>query len=93
LAENGSKSDEYTRPLPNGDRHLLLCRALLGRVFYNDKKDADPRACEDACLRGRFNSVLGDRRKCRGTFREFIVFDEEQVYANYILTYRRSCSV
>jgi len=89
LAENATKSDEYTQPLPSGERHMLVCRAMLGRVYYTDEKKTDPRTCEDACLRGRFNSVLGDRKKCRGTFREFIIFDEEQVYANYILSYRR----
>lgn len=89
LAENGTKSDEYTTPMSDGVRHLLVCRVVLGRVYYTDTKDTDPRACEDACLKGKFNSVLGDRKKCRGTFREFIVFDEEQVYTNYILTYKR----
>jgi len=90
LAENATKSDEYTRPGSKGERHLLLCRATLGRAYYLDAKDTDPRACEDACLQGSFHSVLGDRRKCRGTFREFVLFDEEQVYPNYILTYRRA---
>jgi len=89
FSENSTKSDEYASPLSNGVRHLLLCRVTLGRVFYSDVKDTDPRACEDACLKGKFHSILGDRKKCRGTFREFVVFDEEQVYTNYILTYRR----
>lgn len=89
LAEHCTKSDEYTKPMCNGDRHLLICRSTLGRVYYTDKRDVDPRACEKACLDGRHHSVLGDRRKARGTFREFVVFDEEQVYPNYILTYRR----
>mmetsp|Transcript_84605 Transcript_84605/g.237947 ORF Transcript_84605/g.237947 Transcript_84605/m.237947 type:complete len:588 (+) Transcript_84605:1-1764(+) len=89
FAENASKSDEYTRPDTHNLRYMLLCRTLLGRAYYLDQKDADPRACEEACLRGKFHSVLGDRKKARGTFREFIVFDEEQVYPNYILVYRR----
>jgi len=89
FAENGTKSDEYTTPDSSGIRHLLLCRVALGRIFYTDLKDTDPRACEDACLKGKFHSILGDRKKCRGTFREFVVFDEEQVYTNYMLTYRR----
>jgi len=89
LAENSTKSDEYTRPDKGGERNLLLCRATLGRVFYSDTKETDPRACESACLSGRFHSVLGDRKKCRGTFREFTVFDEEQVYPNYIIRYQR----
>ncbi|CAK9018619.1 Poly [ADP-ribose] polymerase tankyrase (Poly ADP-ribose metabolism enzyme 5) (Protein poly-ADP-ribosyltransferase tankyrase) [Durusdinium trenchii] len=39
LAENATKSDEYTHPGPNGVRHLLLCRVTLGRVFYSNTKD------------------------------------------------------
>jgi len=89
LAENSTKADEYTRPAANNIRYLLVCRVVLGRLYYTDEQDVDPRACEDKCLRGKFHGVLGDRKKCRGTFREFVVFDEDQVYANYILGYRR----
>jgi hypothetical protein len=89
LAENGSKSDEYTRPGKEGERHLLLCRAVLGRPLYSDAVATNPRECEDACVKGRFHSVLGDRKKARGTFREFVVFDKEQVYPNWIITYKR----
>lgn len=88
FAESATKSDEYTWPI-NGVRHMLLCRVILGRVLYSDSKETDPRACEGACLGGKYHSVLGDRKKVRGTFREFVVFDEEQVYPNYILDYRR----
>ena len=31
--------DEYTHPLANGVRHLLICRVTLGRVFYSDTKE------------------------------------------------------
>lgn len=89
LAENSTKSDEYCRQGPDGERHLLVCRTVLGRVYYSDAVVTDPRSCEDACIKGKFHSVLGDRKKCRGTFREFIVFDKEQVYPNYIITYKR----
>lgn len=90
LAENASKSDEYTRPeWGTGNRTLLVCRVTLGRPYYTDEVSPSPRDCERKCLYDRFHAVLGDRRKARGTFREFVVFDEEQIYANYILTYRR----
>jgi len=89
MAENCTKSDEYTMADKTGLRTLVVCRATLGRTYYLDAEETNPRDCEDACLRGRFHSVLGDRKKCKGTFREFIVFNDEQVYPNYILTYRR----
>merc|ERR1719359_1432738 len=36
LAENGSKSDEYTRPGKDDLRYLLVCRTVLGRAHYSD---------------------------------------------------------
>ncbi|CAK0912235.1 unnamed protein product [Prorocentrum cordatum] len=54
---------------------MLLCRATLGRHLYTAELQPDPRRCEDACL--------------RGTFREFVVFDEDQVYPSYIVRYKR----
>lgn len=89
FAENASKSDEYTKPDTHNLRYLLLCRTILGRVKYIGTTETDPRACEEACIKGSFHSILGDRKKARGTFREFIVFDEDQVYPNFILAYKR----
>jgi hypothetical protein len=89
LAESASKSDEYAAPNAEKLRTLLLCRVTLGRAFYTDAVDADPRACEATCLQDRYHSVLGDRAKAKGTFREFVVFDDAQVYVNYVLVYRR----
>eukprot|EP00929_Paragymnodinium_shiwhaense_P101625 TRINITY_DN6477_c0_g1_i1.p1 TRINITY_DN6477_c0_g1~~TRINITY_DN6477_c0_g1_i1.p1 ORF type:complete len:1038 (+),score=243.59 TRINITY_DN6477_c0_g1_i1:194-3307(+) len=89
FAENGSKSDEYTSCDSLGNRTLLLCRVTLGCVYQTEEVQPEPRDCEKSCLEGPYHAVLGDRRKCRGTFREFVVFDEEQVYASYIITYKR----
>ena len=36
-----------------------------------------------------YHSVLGDREKCRGTFREYIVYDNAQVYPEWIIWYQR----
>merc|ERR1719221_1733779 len=76
LSENSSKSDEYSRPDSRGLCTALLCRAVLGRALYTEEKVPDARACEAACIKGSYHSVLGDRLKARGTFREFVVFDQ-----------------
>lgn len=90
LAENCTKADEYSQPDPaTGLYTMLLCRATLGQLLYTAEVNPDPRNCEQACLRGAFHSVLGDRKACRGTYREFVVFDEDQVYPNYVVRYRR----
>ncbi|CAE8612442.1 unnamed protein product, partial [Polarella glacialis] len=80
LAENCSKADEYSHPdHKSGLFTMLLCRVALGRLLYSAEVQPDPRFCEESCLQGRFDSVLGDRKACRGTFREFAVFDEDAV--------------
>ena len=37
LAESCSKSDEYSRENADGHRCILLCRAVLGNILYNDE--------------------------------------------------------
>ena len=39
---------------------------------------------------GGFHSVLGDREKARGTYREFVVYDQDQAYPEYLIIYRRT---
>jgi len=88
LAEACTKSDEYTQE-EDGERYLLLCRSTLGRINYNDESRPNATQLEDSCLNGRYHTVLGDREKRRGTYREFVVFDNDQVYPEYIVKYRR----
>ena len=38
---------------------------------------------EDALATGRFQTVLGDREAVVDTYREFVVFDEGQIYPEY----------
>lgn len=38
---------------------------------------------------GHFDSVLGDRERCRGTYREFISYDVENIYPEFIIWYKR----
>jgi len=89
LAESCSKSDEYTQQNDEGLRCMILCRATLGNVLYNDEKAPNVESLVRQCRRGTFHSVLGDREKTRGTFREFIVYDDDQVYPEFTMWYKR----
>jgi len=89
LGEAASKADEYTEPDDTGIRCLLLCRATMGRALYVDSIETDPDDLTQRCLSGEYHSVLGDREKCRGTYREFVFFDDDQVLPEYMLLYRR----
>jgi len=93
LAESISKSDEYVRGEIIDDIELfplLICRACLGHIYYCDEKLPDRRKLEQRCLRQQWHSVLGDRKKVSGTFREFIVYDPTQVFPAYIVYYSRT---
>ncbi|CAJ1399876.1 unnamed protein product [Effrenium voratum] len=89
LAESCSKSDEYSTENSDGHRCILLCRAALGNVLYND--DVAPNV--DCIVRQihdkNYHSLLGDREKCRKTFREFVVYDDDQVYPEFAVWYKR----
>jgi len=92
LAESVSKSDEYVQGKVVGGVELfplLICRVCLGNVFYCDERLPDKRKLEQRCLHEEWHSVLGDRKKVSGTFREFIVYDNFMVFPAYIVYYRR----
>ncbi|CAK9091428.1 unnamed protein product [Durusdinium trenchii] len=90
LAEAVSKSDEYTTPHGSNDlRTILLCLSCLGRINYNDERRPDGDELAASCQGGGYHSILGDREKIRGTYREIIVFDENLIYPGYICRYRR----
>jgi len=90
FAESSSKSDEYVEAGGGGDLFpVLLCRVCLGHVFYCDERWPDRRQLERRCLRDQWDSVLGDRKKTSGTFREFVIYDSLQAFPAYIIYYRR----
>jgi len=95
FAEDCIKSDEYTEEAPVGDtfaglRPLLLCRVLLGRLLTSEDRDVSWEISQ--VMQSRYDSLMADRRAAVGTYREFIVFDENQAYAEYIIWYRRRYS-
>lgn len=96
FAESCSKADEYvTATTVDGKQQfpMVLSRVSLGRIFYCDSQDPtkDPgrQRLESHCVGGEYHSVLGDRKKVRGTYREFIVYDHWQVYPAFVIWYTR----
>jgi len=89
LAECSSKSDEYamddganTYP---GLRALLVCRCLVGNPYIVHKPGdylGDAKAAGSDC-------ILGDRETVVNTYREYVFFDETQVYPEYVIIYKR----
>eukprot|EP00746_Dinoflagellata_sp_MGD_P164298 gnl/MRDRNA2_/MRDRNA2_92853_c0_seq1.p1 gnl/MRDRNA2_/MRDRNA2_92853_c0~~gnl/MRDRNA2_/MRDRNA2_92853_c0_seq1.p1 ORF type:complete len:497 (-),score=68.63 gnl/MRDRNA2_/MRDRNA2_92853_c0_seq1:435-1925(-) len=95
FAECCSKSDEYAKDdgtgIYKGIYALLLCRVVCGELFRVEKSDIP--AIEDAMRSGDYDSVLGDREAKVGTYREFVVFRERQIYPEYLVLYRREFDV
>jgi len=89
FAESITKADEYARVDTEGSFAVLMCRVLGGRVLYTDEEEPDPQKLLSSCLEGPYDSVLGDREACRNTYREFVFFDTEDVYPEYIIHYQR----
>jgi len=89
LAECVSKSDEYARD-DNGGTYpglmaMLLCRCLIGKPrVVTEAGDHIEEAKASGC-----DCVVGDRESKVGTYREFIFFDETQVFPEYTVIYRR----
>eukprot|EP00933_Yihiella_yeosuensis_P077499 TRINITY_DN8800_c0_g6_i1.p1 TRINITY_DN8800_c0_g6~~TRINITY_DN8800_c0_g6_i1.p1 ORF type:complete len:583 (-),score=80.68 TRINITY_DN8800_c0_g6_i1:102-1850(-) len=94
FAECSSKSDEYARDDSSGiykNLHcLLLCRVTLGEMIHMTRGGAATHGMIKAALdSGSYDSVLGDREASVGTYREFVVYDEQRVYPEYVLLYSR----
>lgn len=92
LAESVCKSDEYTKANVRGERCILVCRAALGYVNYNCEVAPSADKLVKSCTDGPYHCVVGDREKCRGTYREIIVYSNTQVYPEYVIWYKRAYS-
>eukprot|EP00933_Yihiella_yeosuensis_P024312 TRINITY_DN18853_c0_g1_i1.p1 TRINITY_DN18853_c0_g1~~TRINITY_DN18853_c0_g1_i1.p1 ORF type:complete len:347 (+),score=48.53 TRINITY_DN18853_c0_g1_i1:117-1043(+) len=89
FTESITKADEYASPNAEGEYAALMCRVLGGNVRYTDQVSPNAEDLVQSCIKGPYDSVLGDRKKCRGTYREFVVFDTEDMYAEYVIIYKR----
>lgn len=94
MAESITKADEYAAdPEENSFYHdiyaVLLCRVTLGKFYYTTERDQGAR---DKCAKGEFDSTMGDRLTAAKTYREFVVYENDQVYPEYIVLYQRHMS-
>ena len=91
FAERSTKSDEYTvAETVNGEFHyaMLLCRVCLGEIhrIINFDQSAERHVRQSG---GRYHSLLGDREASSSqSYREFIVYEEDQVYPEYVIIYK-----
>lgn len=89
MAECSSKSDEYSKD-DGGNTYpslhaILVCKCFVGVPLVIDSAGDHTTAARE----GGLHCVCGDRESKVGTYREFIFFDESQVYPEYAVIYRR----
>ena len=76
---------------------MFLMRLLLGHVYIteNPKKFKQPPCAhcrEDTCPKPShwpYDSVVGVKKQSGGLFREFVVYERNQCYPEYLITYTR----
>eukprot|EP00928_Gymnodinium_smaydae_P033462 TRINITY_DN23969_c0_g2_i1.p1 TRINITY_DN23969_c0_g2~~TRINITY_DN23969_c0_g2_i1.p1 ORF type:complete len:570 (-),score=73.74 TRINITY_DN23969_c0_g2_i1:196-1788(-) len=90
LAESCTKADEYAVDEADGCYEgvfaFLLCRVCMGKFYYTTEREE---SAGDRVASGEFDSVVGDRAKAVHTFREFVVYDNDQLYPEYVVLYSR----
>jgi len=95
FAERSSKGDEYAgddeEGVYQGLYAMLLCRVTCGNMLHCDDVRPNATYLTQQCTSdgAYYHSVLGDREKARGTYREFIIYDKDQAYPEYVIIYRR----
>lgn len=98
-ATGGGRGDNEAPPPPpegtslareEGEFCLLLCRAVLGEVLTLQAGGKLLHETVRAAIgSGVFESVLGDRQASVGTYREFVLYEEAQIYPAYLVNYVR----
>jgi len=87
FCESSTKADEYAREDRDGCS-MLLCRVVGGSVWEDPSTDGmDPDSVfnnPSLVQQNGYHSVMGSR-----VFNEFVVYDRNQIFPEFIVTYRR----
>ncbi|CAE7215636.1 Tnks [Symbiodinium natans] len=90
FAEHCTKADEYASDEPGGYYDevyaLLLCRVCLGKFYYTKVRDTE---AGSHVRSGSFDSTVGDRLTSADTFREFVLYNSDAIYPEYVVLYTR----
>lgn len=83
-------------PHPRDVYYLLICKVILGRV--DSTKDGRTSLADGhrvftngdrSALRPGFNSLMAERGAMINRYREFVIFNEDQILVEYLVAYHR----
>lgn len=91
FAERVTKADEYAKNDRGDDVYsLLICCVVGGRARTIVDNDIDRVGLRAQVFEGHHHSVFGDRvSKLNKPYREVVVYDNHQVFPEYLVEYRR----
>ncbi|KAG2382622.1 hypothetical protein C9374_005202 [Naegleria lovaniensis] len=96
FAENCSKSDQYCTPDSNQEYSMFLSRVVLGRQIYQAGASTSQslgnqrRPPQIPNTNGRvYDSVIGKSNASSSAYTEFIVYDRNQCYPEFLIKYKR----
>ncbi|EDQ87735.1 uncharacterized protein MONBRDRAFT_33093 [Monosiga brevicollis MX1] len=87
MADHPGKSHQYAGAGPNGERMLIITRALLGHAYAHPKPPSGalaPPLLPDAPNNERYDSVVATPPR---EFHEVILFDNTQIYPELVVYY------
>lgn len=93
MAERITKADEYSK---SGEKEyegifqVILCRVAGGRTNIVQDNEINREKLSELVFDGPHHSVLGDRvTKLGKPYREIVVYDKDQIYPEFIISYAR----
>lgn len=91
LSESSQVIDSHSVENSSSElRCMLACRVTLGNVLSDESLLPEITSLVAQCTEGQYHSVLGNRsRYFPGSCRDFVVYDRDQVYPEYLIFYRR----
>mmetsp|Transcript_84422 Transcript_84422/g.261198 ORF Transcript_84422/g.261198 Transcript_84422/m.261198 type:complete len:476 (+) Transcript_84422:62-1489(+) len=90
LAERVTKADEYAKAEGDDLCSMLLCRVVGGRARIITANHVSLDLLHQDITSGMWDSVIGDRVSTLDKpFREVVIYTNDQVLPEFIITYRR----
>jgi hypothetical protein len=90
LSDSCSRADEVLSTLGCEGLHaMLVCRVTLGHVHVDKSVLPDVAQLVRLWVEGKCHSVLANRAELADGTQEFVVYDKDQVYPEFMLVYRR----